>query len=168
MFGRLHRIRKSIWAGYLLPIPACLLAWAGHLALFHAGATNTPFLPFLLAIVICSGAGGIGPGLLAIAVTEFLAGGFMMHHYTHDPLSIGNPIAAVVVVGVAIAAVFLTNFGTGAAIRLEQATKALRAVNETLEVTRQRAHRGPAPGRGKPAPGTENGSGRPAHRRHRA
>ena len=51
----------------------------------------------------------------------------------------------------------------------------LRAFTETLEEARQGAHartgggeRGPQAGRGIAAPGAEDGSGRPAHRRRRA
>ena len=134
MFGRLSRARKSIWVGYIVPPPACLLAWAGHLALVHAGAVNTPFLPFFLAIIISTMIGGIGPGLFTIAITEFMAGGFMMLH-PHDPapMTLGNPIAALAAVSVAVAEVLLINFGTSTAIKLEQATRELRAINETLE-----------------------------------
>ena len=131
MFGLLHRTRKSIWAGYLIPLPVSLLAWAGHMALFHAGAITTPFLPFLLAILVCAVAGGVGPGLLCLAIVEFLAGGHLFPGL--PPLASGNPITASVVVTSAIAVLLLANYGTTAAIKLDQATKQLRAVNGTLE-----------------------------------
>ncbi len=130
MFGLLYRIRKSIWAGYLLPLPACLLAWAGHLALFHAGATATPYLPFFFALLVSAMAGGIGPGLLCMAIAEFMASGGP--HGVH-PVAGGNPVAIAAVISVASAVVLLTNYGTSAAIKLNQTTKQLRTVNETLE-----------------------------------
>lgn len=120
----------------------CLLAWAGHAALFHAGAINTPLLPFLIAIVVCTVAAGIGPGLLSLAFTEFMARGFMMlTHHAHASLSIaslsiGNPVAATALISAGMAVVVLTNFGASAVIKLDQATRELRAINETLEARR--------------------------------
>ena len=130
MFGLLYRIRKSIWLGYLIPLPACLLAWAGHLALFHAGATATPYLPFFLALLVSAMAGGIGPGVLCMAIAEFMASGGL--HGGH-PFAAGNPVAIAAVISVATAVLLLANYGTSAAIKLNQATQQLRAVNETLE-----------------------------------
>ncbi len=130
MFGLLYRIRKSIWPGYIIPLPACLLAWAGHVALYHAGATATPYLPFFLAILVSAVAGGIGPGLLCMAIAELMIGhGFQGGH----PFACGNPVAIAAVISVASAVVLLANYGTNAAIKLDQATKQLRAVNETLK-----------------------------------
>ena len=132
MFGLLCRIRNSPWMGYLLPVPACLLAWVGHLALYHNGATTTPYLPFFVAIILSTVVGGIGPGLLSIAILEFIAGG-LLDPTGYPPLTTGNPTTTLAVLAAAFAALVFANYGAGAAVKLDHTSKALRAVNETLE-----------------------------------
>ncbi len=133
MLGLLNRIRTSLWAGYVFPLPACLLAWAGHLALYHAGATNTPYLPFFLALVATTVIGGIGPGLLTVALTEAIAWGLAAHLHSPAPLVSGNLVAITTLLSAALFIILLTNFGTTAAIKLDAATRELRAINESLE-----------------------------------
>jgi signal transduction histidine kinase len=131
LLGLLYRIRKTKWAGYLFPLPACLLAWAGHLVLSHAGAANLPYLPFFAALVFSTALGGIGPGLLCIIIAELMA-----HGVFTDPsgaLPAHNRPTTLAVIAAGLFITWLVDYGTTAAIRLHKASRALRAVNETLE-----------------------------------
>ena len=133
MLGLLFRIRETRWAGYLFPLPACLLAWAGHIALVHAGAVNIPFLPFFCALVLSTVLGGIGPGLLCIIITMLMAHGLFIDPSPPLPLAGHNPTTTVSVTAIAILIVWLIDYGTTAAVRLDKASRTLRTVNETLE-----------------------------------
>src|SRR3978361_1895140 len=108
LFGLLCHIRNSPWMGYLLPVPACLLAWVGHLALYHNGATTTPYLPFFVAIILSTVVGGTGPGLLSIAIVEFIPGG-LLDPAGYPPLTTGNPTTTFAVLAAAFAALLFAN-----------------------------------------------------------
>jgi signal transduction histidine kinase len=120
--------------GYLIPVPACLLAWAGHLALVHYGAVTTPYLPFFIAIIFSAVMGGIGPGLLAIVILECIASNiFFPLTGVAPPIGSGNPVTTLAVLTAAIGSVLFANYGAGSAVKQDQTARALRAINENLE-----------------------------------
>lgn len=54
--------------GYMFAVLVCILAWFLSLASDVWAGPPLPSLPFMMAIVLAAGAGGINPGLLATAV----------------------------------------------------------------------------------------------------
>jgi two-component system CheB/CheR fusion protein len=54
--------------GYIFAVLVCILAWVLSLASDIWVGSPLPALPFVMAIVLAAGAGGINPGLLATAV----------------------------------------------------------------------------------------------------
>jgi two-component system sensor kinase FixL len=61
------------WAGYVLAVALVLLAFLAHQLLVPAVGRDSPFLLFVPAVLVASGIGGIGPGLLATILSAGLA-----------------------------------------------------------------------------------------------
>ena len=133
MLGLIIRIRQTKWAGYLIPLPACLLAWAGHSALVQAGAVNIPLLPFFTALVVIGIFGGLGPGLFAIIIAGLMVQGIFPGLPALLPVISGNLITTIAANCTALVTLVLVDYGTTTAIKLDHASRALRTINETLE-----------------------------------
>jgi signal transduction histidine kinase len=133
LVAHLYRIRKHAWAGYLVAVIASVLAIAGHYVLTLAGGSNTPFLSFLLALVISTMAGGIGPGLLSVAVTAAFAFNLLAPLSPHGLPAHPHAVTATMVLLVGVIIVVLADYGMRAATKLDEASKELRLANERLE-----------------------------------
>ncbi len=133
MLGLIIRIRQTKWAGYLIPLPACLLAWAGHSALAQAGAVNIPLLPFFTALVVTAIFGGFGPGLLGVIIAAMMVRGYFPGLPALLTAISGNFVTTLAADCTGIITLLLVDYGTTTAIKLDQASRALRTINETLE-----------------------------------
>lgn len=67
------RSRYSGWSAYVLAVAASVVAAGLRALLFFTMGENFPFLPFVPAVIYSALVGGIGPGLLAVALTAVAA-----------------------------------------------------------------------------------------------
>jgi two-component system sensor kinase FixL len=87
------------WAGYVLAAVLVLLAFLAHQLLLPAVGRDSPFLLFVPAVLVASGIGGIGPGLLA----TIMSAGLVLYPFT-PPLPRTSAEAVDIIVFVVIGA----------------------------------------------------------------
>ena len=168
-------LRARIWPGYLL---AVALSVAALWIRFEIGVTlsDSPYLTFVVAVLLASFLGGFGPGLLALVLSGLLA-----KYYLIEPVggfALTWPagwIGMILYLFTAGTIVLLMRAVLNAHEAQMRSEAEVHALNADLEAQGRRAHRlargGNAAaqrGAGADPPDAEDGIDRPADRRHRA
>ncbi len=107
-----------------------MLALAARMALGQA--VTAPFVTFIPAILISTLAGGIGPGLLSVAITAAMANYFFLPNQNIGLLYAKSWFIDLVFLAITTAMVVLTNIAMVNSIRLGRVSAELHAANEKL------------------------------------
>jgi len=132
LFAALLKLRERLWLGYAIAVATSAAGVVVRLAFGH-NIAGAPFFTFIPAIIFSTLAGGIGPGLVTVAISAVFADYFFI---PPEGFSMFWPTGYVVMAGfflVTSTMVILVNATMTSSVRLARATAALRAANETLE-----------------------------------
>ncbi|HVV61356.1 MAG TPA: PAS domain S-box protein [Pseudolabrys sp.] len=84
---------------YMLALVLVLMAHLARILLTPAIAQESPYLPFIPAVLVASGIGGIGPGVFATALTVLL----VTAPWAHEPVLQPYGLAIFTIIGIGVA-----------------------------------------------------------------